>query len=75
MREKPTEDEIKNRIWKDIDFYNGALPERVALSWSGYLAALIEWGLISPKEHDSLSDILPSIQNNPAIHILLGREK
>lgn len=40
--------------------------------WSGYLAALIEWGMISPDEHQQLLSILPAVDNCPSVAILLG---
>ena len=67
-------EEIQSRIQRDIAHYGGRLPERVALAWSGYLAALIEWNLISVSENDQLIGLLPPIDNDPAIAILLGRQ-
>jgi hypothetical protein len=74
MREKPSFDETKDRIDADSAHYGGTLPERAAIAWYGYLAALIEWGLISPSEHKRLTELLPPVDNNPASAILLGRE-
>lgn len=53
--------------------FGGELPERVALVWDGYLAALLEWGLISPSEHKEVADMLPEIADNPVMSIFLGR--
>jgi hypothetical protein len=73
MHGKPSVDELRCRIQNDIAHFGGKLPESYALVWDGYLAALIEWGLLSPNEHKLLSDLLPEIDNNPVISILLGR--
>jgi hypothetical protein len=73
MSEKPYFDEIQSRIQRDVAYYNGKLPERFALVWNGYLAALIEWGLISVSEHEQLLKLLPHIDDDPAVAILLGR--
>lgn len=73
MIEKPSEGELRRRIERDISHFGGALPERTALAWSGYLAGLIEWGLLSVSEHRALSLLLPAIDNNPSVEILLGR--
>jgi hypothetical protein len=73
MAEKPSFDEIQRRIQRDIVHYHGKLPERFALVWYGYLAAIIEWGLISVYEHEQLLKLLPPIEDNPAVTILLGR--
>jgi hypothetical protein len=74
MVDKPTLNELTQRIRRDIAFFGGAMPERTALAWNGYIAALIEWGLISVAEHKSLRDMLPRIEDDPAVTILLGRE-
>jgi hypothetical protein len=73
MAERPTMAEMRTRILREIRHYRGNLPERVAIAWDGYLAALIEWDLISVKDHSELVDLLPDIENNPIIDILLGR--
>lgn len=70
--ERPTLDELCSRIQRDIDRHDGKLPQRDAIAWDGYLAALIEWGLISVADHAKLSEMLPTIKNNPAIQIMLG---
>jgi hypothetical protein len=64
---------LKNRIRREIDHFGGKLPERTAIGWHGYLAALIEWGLISISDHSRLSDMLPPVEDNPVKNILLGR--
>jgi hypothetical protein len=71
---KPSPAEIKNRIQQEIDHFNGNLPERVAICWDGYIAALLEWNLISIQEHKELSDMLPEVPDNPVTAIFLGRE-
>lgn len=45
---------------------------RVAIAWSAYLAALIEWDLLSVDDHQRLQSLLPPIENDPATAILLG---
>jgi hypothetical protein len=73
MDQYPTFEELASRIQKDIDFFEGNLPERFAIAWSGYLASLIEWGLISIQDHYQLIQMLPFIEDNPATAILTGR--
>ena len=46
MTARPTTQELKDRIQSEISHFGGALPERVALVWGGYLAGLLEWGLL-----------------------------
>jgi hypothetical protein len=66
--------ELVDRIQADIDHFAGNLPERTAISWHGYLAAMIEWQLISVADYRSLLRLIPAIDDDPAIHILTGRE-
>jgi hypothetical protein len=72
MNEKPQLEELQGRIQEEISYYKGALPERVALVWHGYIAALLEWGLISVSDHERLCNLLPSIKDNPVVPIMLG---
>lgn len=74
MVQKPTPEEIRSRIMRETGHFGGVMPERTALAWDGYLAALVEWGLISVSEHAQLCDLLPKIEDNPVLRILLGRE-
>jgi hypothetical protein len=71
--EKPTYGELRRRIQADSDHFGGTLPERTALAWDGYLAALLEWGLLSVADHERLTRLLPPIADNPVVDILLGR--
>lgn len=73
MPDKVTLEELRSRIGREIQHYNGILPERVTIAWDGYLAALIEWGLLSVKDHGTLVDLLPKVEDNPVVDILLGR--
>ena len=74
MAEQPTLNELRTRIHRDIDLFGGALPERCALVWDGYLAALLEWGLLSPSDDFALQAMLPRCDDNPVVSILLGRD-
>ena len=67
-------DELLGRIRQDIDFFGGELPERNAIAWRGYLAGLLEWGLLNVADHDQLVALLPEIADDPVNDILLGRE-
>ncbi|HUE74924.1 MAG TPA: hypothetical protein VMP01_28920 [Pirellulaceae bacterium] len=70
----PTLEELRSRLQREIDHFHGLLPERVALVWDGYFAALIEWGLISVAEHEELVKMLPEIPDNPVMTMYLGRK-
>jgi hypothetical protein len=65
--------DVKSRLQAEAAYFNGAIPERVALVWDGYIAALLEWGLISVPQYDGLSDLLPKIPDNPVLAIFLRR--
>ena len=74
MTEKPNVEELANRIRRDIQHYNGAVPERVTIAWAGYLSALLEWGLLSIPDHHKLRELLPEIENSPVYDIMVGRD-
>jgi hypothetical protein len=61
------------RINVDLAHFKGAMPERNAIAWYGYLAALIEWGLLEVHEYDTARALLPVVDDNPIVPILLGR--
>jgi hypothetical protein len=67
-------DEIKRRIENDITYHNGMMPELTALAWHGYLAALLEWDLVSINEHKILIDLLPAANDGALEGIWLSRE-
>jgi len=74
--ELPTFDGLEARIDEAKKFHNGAMPDEVACGWSGYLAALIEWGLINVSDHERLMLMLPKFDGeNPAVRILLGYDE
>lgn len=51
--------ELKRRLQAEIAYFRGSLPEHRAIAWDGYIAALLEWGLISPSVHSELLGMLP----------------
>jgi hypothetical protein len=63
-------EELKQRLAdaKLNDIYD----DRHACCWQGYLAALIEWELITPNQHKDLSDQVPVNEPDPSIQIFLG---
>ncbi len=74
MSDKPTQEELQERIQREVEYFDGILPERVAIAWGGYLAALLEWNLITPLEHQVVAGMLPKIPDNPVMAIFLGRD-
>ena len=57
----PTEDELRNRILNQLGWRGPT--DTVALLWHGYLAGLLEWGLIEIHVYDRLSVLLPIVGN------------
>jgi hypothetical protein len=72
--ERPSLEELRDRVQQSIGFYGGHIPERAALVWDGYLAALLEWGLISVSDHAELVALLPEVEDNPVLRVFLGWE-
>ena len=64
--------ELKRRIQAETSHFHGELPERNAIAWDGYIAALLEWGIITPAMHSELSELLPVVDGSDD---LLGRDK
>jgi hypothetical protein len=65
--------ELSYRIQADIDHFGGVLPEKTGISWRGYLAAMLEWNLISVAQYDALLARIPPVNDDPAVAILRGR--
>ena len=66
--------ELMDRINADVKHFDGVLPERTAIAWRGYLAAALEWDLITVEQYDSLLARIPPVNDDPAIAILRGRD-
>jgi hypothetical protein len=66
--------ELLYRIQSDIDHFGGTLPEKTAISWRGYLAAMLEWNLIPLDRYEALLARIPQVDDDPAITILRGRD-
>jgi hypothetical protein len=57
----PTEEELRNRIIRQLSWHSKV--DTVALIWHGYLAALLEWGLIEVDVFERLSALPPEVGN------------
>ncbi len=57
----PTEEELHNRITRQIEWHGTT--DTVSLIWHGYLAGLLEWGLIKVDIYDRLTALLPQVGN------------
>jgi hypothetical protein len=65
--------ELAARLQADLDHHGRALPEALAHAWRGYLAAALEWNVITVADYDALRARLPAVADDPAITILRGR--
>ena len=63
--------ELKRRIQAETAHFQGELPEHNAIAWDGYIAALLEWGVITPTVHSELSELLPAVDG---MGTFLGRD-
>lgn len=71
--ERPTLDELLSRVRTTCR--RDSLDRETIAAWYGYLAALLEWSLISVGDHAEVVAELPSLDPNPTVDILLGREE
>ncbi len=53
--------EVRYRINEQIAYFGGVLPERHAIAWGGFLAALLEEGILDYLHYGELVDILPKV--------------
>ena len=72
MQDKPSFEEINERIRQVAEFHDGKLPVEHALIWEGYIAALVEWQLISIVEHERLLRVLGRTPREPGLTVFLG---
>lgn len=68
--EKPITEELSRRI--GVVLSSDARTDLDVACWAGYIAALLEWGVISVSDHDRLSDLLPKLDPDPTQRIFLG---
>lgn len=72
MPEKPTYDEIYERISRHLSEKDSADRHDVAIAWEGYIAALLEWGMLTPHDHDELRKLLPETSSKAVYEIFVG---
>jgi hypothetical protein len=65
----PSFDELQKRL--ETSKSKASYDDRHACCWQGYLAALIEWGAITPDEHRRLTELVPTSEPNPVLEIFL----
>jgi hypothetical protein len=67
-------EELAARIDADRRHHENVLPERTVIAWRAYLAGLFEWGVLDQPSYDRLLRGLPDLADDPAVHILRGRD-
>jgi hypothetical protein len=67
--------ELRGRIGDSVRVYGEPLPREMAVAWHGYLAAALEWGLLSAAQHGELSGLLPAPPGDFIAHVFLGAEE
>ena len=70
--EKPTEEELRSRLLRHLE----ARPNNPLVSavWHGYLASLLEWGVLDVGVHGRLVDLLPNPGSTEMVEIMLTPE-
>ena len=64
--------DVQYRIEEQIAYFGGKLPDRHTLAWAGYLAALLEEGLLDFVHYKELRHLLPPIEDpNPVSDIFI----
>jgi len=69
----PTFAGLHNDLSWEVERHGGRLPERVALVWYGYLAALTLYELIPADEIAKLAAMLPHVEDNPVDALFTDR--
>lgn len=68
------EAELEARIRADLRHFHPAMPERQAIAWRAYLAALLEWQVLELAAYDRLVALLPEVPDDPTVQLMLGRD-
>ena len=66
----PTEEDLKNRITSHLKLRNSS--DNVSLIWHGYIASLLEWGLIEPETYGRLLALLPEVGKAELLELFAG---
>jgi hypothetical protein len=71
--QRPTREEFERRIRDQLDHRSNS--DISNLLWSGYLAALMEWRLLSPDDYHSLREQLKTDGGEELLDIFLGVDR
>ena len=68
---KPSEEELVDRVTTHVERRPGH-EEAVSLAWGGYLAALVQWELITPEVYGRVAALLPEGSHSRIVGTVLG---
>ena len=68
--QKPTKEELVDRISRHVEHRRNS--DACNLLWAGYLAACLEWKLISIADYDELRPLLKEVGEDELREIFLG---
>lgn len=68
----PTKGDLRSRILEHLEAR--ANNQLVTAGWQGYLAALLESGLLEIPDYDELAGLLPARAKTPIVELFLGPE-
>jgi hypothetical protein len=75
MESRQRAEELRGRILDSVRCYGEPLPREMVMAWHGYLAAALEWGLISVAQHEALGGMLPPPPGTFITHVFPGAEE
>jgi hypothetical protein len=70
MAELPTKEEIEKRMTAHLEHRGNS--DTVHLLWKGYLAALMDWGILRPDDYHDLNDLLNDVGEEERRELFLG---
>ena len=70
MAELPTKEEIEKRMTAHLEHRGNS--DTVNLLWKGYLAALMDWGVLRPDDYHDLNDLLNDVGEEERRELFLG---
>lgn len=70
MAELPTKEEIDKRMIAHLQHRGNS--DTVHLLWKGYLAALMDWGVLRPDDYHDLNGVLKAVGEDERRELFLG---
>jgi hypothetical protein len=70
MTHMPKKSELRDRIIKHLAYRNNS--EQAQLLWKGYLAGLMEWGLLSDVDYHELDNMIGDAAEEVRVEIFVG---